>query len=119
MIFHLVAALAMAGLTWTLGWWGVALGAAILGWVYRDEGGRAWRVALAALEGWGMLLLFDAVSGPLGRVASTLQGVMSIPSPLLLLVTLLFPALLSWSAAAGVSELATIVSREQGDSTAI
>ena len=119
MIFHLVAALAMAGLTWTLGWWGVVVGAAVLGYVYREEHGRAWRVALAALEGWALLMVFDIVSGPLGRVASTLQGVMSIPSPLLLLVTLLFPALLAWSAAAVVSELATFVSRNTGVDKAI
>ena len=119
MIFHLIAALAMAGLTWTLGWWGVVVPAAILGYVYRAESGRAWRVALAALEGWGLLLLLDAVSGPLGRVASTLQGVMSIPSPLLLLVTLLFPALTAWSTAAAVSELAALVSRERRGSTTI
>ncbi|MEO7454819.1 MAG: hypothetical protein ABIY52_01060 [Gemmatimonadaceae bacterium] len=109
MIFHLVAALAMAGLTWTLGWWGVVVAAAILGWVYRTERGRAWRVALAAAEGWALLLILDLLSGPLGTLATTLQGVMKIPSPALLLVTLLFPALLGWSAASAVSELALLV----------
>lgn len=109
MIFHLVAALAMAGLTWTFGWWGVAIGGAIIGYAYRRNGGRAWRVALAAAEGWAILLVLDIASGPFGSLASTLQAVMSIPSPALLLVTLLFPALIGWSAAAVVAELATLV----------
>ena len=108
MIFHLVVALAMAGLTWTLGWWGVAVCAAILGWVYRAERGRAWRVAFAAAESWALLLVLDMFSGPLGTLATTLQGVMRIPAPALLLVTLLFPALLAWSAASVTSELASL-----------
>ena len=95
----------MAGLTWIVGWWGVALGALILGLVFRDEGGRAWRVALVAAEGWALLLVIDASVGPIGRVATTLAGTMSIPAPALLLATLLFPALLAWSAAATAAEL--------------
>jgi hypothetical protein len=103
----------MAGLTWTLGWWGVVVGAAILGWVFRHENGRAWRIALGAAEGWAILLVIDAFAGPIGRVGTTLQGVMAIPAMLLLVVTILFPALLGWSAAALVSEIGKPVSRAQ------
>ncbi len=105
MIFHLLVAASMAGCTWLLGWWGVALVALILGFVYRDENGRAWQVALGASEGWAILLVADMVLGPLGRVASTLGGAMSIPGPALLLATLLFPALIGWSGAALASEI--------------
>jgi hypothetical protein len=112
-LFHLIVAIAMAGLTWTLGWWGVVVGAAILGWVYRDERGRAWRVALAAAEGWAILLVIDLVAGPLRHVGDTLQGVMNIPWPALMLVTLLFPALLGWSAAAAVSELTIFAAKRE------
>ena len=115
MLFHIIIAVAMAGLTWTLGWWGVVVAAAILGWVYRDERGRAWRVALAAMEGWAIILAIDAIAGPLGLVGSTLQGVMSIPAILLFAVTLLFPGLLGWSTAAVVSEIGLMV---RGNGTA-
>ena len=105
MIFHIVLALSMAGLTWLLGWWGVAVVAVIAGVMYRHENGRRWRVALGATEGWALLLVLDALGGPLGRVTTTLGGAMSIPGPALLLVTLLYPALLGWSGAALASEL--------------
>jgi hypothetical protein len=96
----------MAGLTWILGWWGIAVGALILGVVFRDEGGRAWRVALGATEGWAILLVVDMLFGPLARVATTVGGAMSIPGPALLIVTLLYPALIGWSGAALAGEVA-------------
>lgn len=105
MIFHLLVAGSMAGLTWLLGWWGVAVAALILGFVFRDDDGRAWQVALGASEGWAILLVIDLLLGPLGRVESTLGGAMRIPGPALLLATLLFPALIGWSGAAAASEI--------------
>jgi hypothetical protein len=105
MIFHLLVAACMAGLTWTLGWWGVAVAALILGVVFRDEGGRAWRVALGATEGWAILLIVDMLVGPLAGVMKTVGGAMSIPGPALLLVTLLYPALIGWSGAALAGEV--------------
>ena len=81
------------------------MAALILGFVFRNEGGRAWSVALGASEGWAILLVVDMLGGPLGRVATTLGGAMSIPSPALLLVTLLFPALIAWSAATMAAEV--------------
>jgi hypothetical protein len=46
-----------------------------------------------------MLLAFDAVCGPVGVVGQRLGGVLRVPAVVLVLVTLLFPALLAWSAA--------------------
>lgn len=103
----------MAGLTWTLGWWGVAVAAVILGVVFRDEGGRAWRVALGATEGWGILLVVDMMLGSVGDVAKTVGGAMSLPGPALLLVTLLFPALIGWSGAALAAEIASGLARRE------
>ena len=109
MILHLLIAVCMAGLTWELGWWGVAVGALILGYIFRDEGGRAWRVALGATEGWALLLAIDMMFGPLANVARTVGGAMSIPAPALLIVTLLYPALIGWSGAAFAAEVAMAV----------
>lgn len=99
MILHVLVAAGVAGLTWVVGWWGVTIVALIVGVVYARDGGRAWQVALGASEGWAVLLLIDALEGRLGRVATTVAGSMSIPAPALLVVTLLLPALIGWSAA--------------------
>ena len=108
-VYHFLIAVCMAGLTWILGWWGVALGAVILGVVFRSEGGRAWSVALGATEGWAILLVVDMLFGPLAGVAKTVGGAMSIPGPALLLVTLLYPALIGWSGAALAGEVTIAV----------
>jgi hypothetical protein len=56
-------------------------------------------VSLCAAAGWASLLLLDAARGPLGELARRFGGVMSLPPFVLILITLLFPALLAWSAA--------------------
>jgi hypothetical protein len=99
MIFISIVALATALGTWVLGWWAVAIVALFAGALHRAENGRPWRVALACLTGWALLMLFDAAVGPFGSVAKTVAGAMSIPSAALLIVTLLFPALIGWSGA--------------------
>jgi hypothetical protein len=103
MIFVLFVAAAMAALTWLLGWWGVALAAAIIGVVFRQQGGGGWRVAVAAALAWGALLVLDAATGPLGQLSTTLGGVMRVPGSVLVLLTLAFPALLAWSVATVVA----------------
>jgi hypothetical protein len=105
MIFIAFVAAAMAALTWVVGWWGVLIAAAIVGFVLRAEGGGGWRIAAAAALAWAALLVADAVSGPLRVVGARLGGVMGVPSPVLVVVTLLFPALLAWSAATVVATL--------------
>ena len=109
MIFLLVVSLAVAALTWLLGWWGVLLAAAIVGFVFHDEGGGGWRTAVAAALAWGALLVVDALAGPFALIASTLGGVMRLPGGALVLLTLAFPALLAWSAATVVGGLRGLV----------
>jgi hypothetical protein len=99
MIFIALVAAAAALATWTLGWWGVAIVAIVAGVISRAQGGRPWRVALACLVGWALLMAIDAAAGPFGTVMKTVSGAMSLPSAALLLVTLLFPALIGWSGA--------------------
>lgn len=109
MIFHFFVVGAMAGATWTLGWWGVALVAFVAGAVYSARDGRARLVALCAAESWAIIFLFDAMNGPLGKVAITVASLVKLPAIVLLVVTLVFPALLAWSAAAFASELVRLL----------
>lgn len=99
MIFVLGVGAIMAALTWLVGWWGVVLAAVVVGLLpFRQDGG-GWRVALAAAAAWGALLLADATVGPFRAVAGALAGVLRVPAPVLVLLTLAFPALVAWSAA--------------------
>jgi hypothetical protein len=101
----LVTALAVAALTWAVGWWGVVLAALLAGAVLWRRRGVAWLVALAAIVAWGALILANAVGGRFPTLASSIGGVMRVPPALLVIVTLLFGALLAWSAAVLGSEI--------------
>jgi hypothetical protein len=88
--------------TVVLGWWTVPLFGVIWGWfspmrltAVRAANGAALCAALA----WGLLLGWAALHGPLGELARRLGVVMHLPAPALLVITLLFPAALAWSAA--------------------
>jgi hypothetical protein len=105
MIFVLLVAGALVALTWLLGWWGVLLGAAIVGLVFYEQRGGGWRTAVAAALAWGLLLLIDAAGGPIGSLSRTLGGVMRMPGAVLVLLTLVFPAALAWSAMTTVAEV--------------
>lgn len=105
MIFVLFVAVAIAALTWLLGWLGVLIAATIVGFVFHREGGGGWRIALAAALAWGALLLVDAASGPFGALSAMLGGVLRLPGGVLVLLTLAFPAALAWSAATVVAEV--------------
>lgn len=84
--------------TFGLGWWTVPVIAAAYG-LASSNPNRARIAALCALGGWGTLLLLDAAKGPVGTMATRLGGVMGLPAFVLLILTLVFPALLAWSAA--------------------
>lgn len=99
MIFISIVAAAMAALTWLVGWWTVVPVALVAGYLRRDQRGSAGRVALAAAEAWGALLLLDVITGPLGTLSRVLGGVMGVPALALVAITLSFPALMAWSAA--------------------
>ena len=105
MYLHLLIAVIVAAITWLVGWWGVAVVALIAGFVMRAHGGRAWSVALGALEGWALLLIVDSLGGRSRELLSMLAGSMNLPGPALIVATLLFPALLGWSGAALAAEI--------------
>jgi hypothetical protein len=111
MILLLVVVLAMTVLTWLAGWWGVVLVALVAGYAYRDARGSAWRIALAALVAWALLLALDVLMGPFGRISTILASAVSIPAAAIVLATLLLPALLAWSAATVAAELGRLTPR--------
>ena len=90
---------AFAVATFGLGWWTVPLIAAVYALISRNPQ-RARTAALCALAGWATLLALDAAKGPVPAMASRLGGVMGVPPIVLLILTLIFPAALAWSAAA-------------------
>jgi hypothetical protein len=89
---------AFAVTTFGLGWWSVPI-VALMWAAFSREANQARVAAWCAAGGWGTLLLLDAAHGPVGEMASRLGGVMHVPGFALWIVTLLFPALLAWSAA--------------------
>ena len=105
MLALFVSALAVAALTWLLGWWGVVVAALIAGVMLWQRRGAPWLVALAAVVAWGALIVVDTFGGRFSVLARSLAGVMRAPSVALLVVTLLFGALLAWSAAVVGSEI--------------
>jgi hypothetical protein len=108
LIALLVTALAIAALTWAVGWWGVVIVALLSGAMLWRRRGVAWLVALAAIVAWGALILTNAVGGRFATLASSIGGVMRVPPALLLVVTMLFGALLAWSAAVLGSEIGRV-----------
>ena len=90
--------------TYALGWWTVPI-VALLWSLFSPDANRAAVAGLAAAAGWASLLLLDAVRGQVGTMATSLGGVMGVPGFVLLLLTLVFPALLAWSAGRIVSSL--------------
>ena len=108
-----VAVLAVAFALGTLGfgWWAVPLLAALWGVLARSETGLASvAAALGALLAWGALLLWGATRGPVAQLAAGLAGVMGVPAGALVIVTLLFPTALAWSASAVAQEVAARLS---------
>ena len=99
MLALLAVAAAVATLSWLLGWWGVAVAALIAGVLLHRRPRAAWLVALAAMVGWTALIVADMIGGRFATLAASIAGVMRVPVPALLVVTLLFGALLAWSAA--------------------
>lgn len=98
----LLAALALLFALGTLavGWWAVPLVALAAGVALYARRRIAVVAALAAALGWLLLLLWTAARGPLLAFAGSLAGAMGVPGFVPLLLTLLFPMVLAWSAAA-------------------
>ena len=95
---------AFAVATFALGWWSVPIVALFFAAASKRQR-PALFAALCAAGGWGALLLLDFAKGPVANMGQRLGGVMGVPPALLFVLTLLFPALLAWGAAALVPQL--------------
>lgn len=91
-----------------VGWWSVPVVALVWGAVAARRGNDrvAMSAAAGAALGWLALLAFDAMRGAVVPLAAALAGIMRLPAPVLVVVTLAFPALLAWGAAAFAAILA-------------
>ena len=98
-VLTIVAAILVAA-TWVAGWWGVPLVAIVTGALLATRRGIAGLTALAAVIAWSVLILVDGASGRFGALAGVVGATLKLPAGALLMVTLLFAALLAWSAAA-------------------
>lgn len=92
-----------------VGWWTVPVVGGAWGVVTAYDG-KPWRAAaLAAAAAWAILLASSATRGPLLTLAGTLGAIFGLPGFAVLLLALIFPALLAWSAAGLVSAVREIL----------
>ena len=107
-----LASAAFAIATWVIAWWAVVIVALILGASLHDDRRATSRVALAAGIAWGALVAFDAIRGSFSILGETLAGVIHLPVVLLVVVTVLFPTALAWSASTIGAAAARVVASE-------
>jgi hypothetical protein len=102
--------------TW-LGWWAVPVVALLWGAIRPGVRRPAGNAAIAAALAWAAWLVVDRVAGTaaLAALAVRLGGVMNLPAVALIVLTLLFPALLAWSATALAGGIADMFSPQSGD----
>ena len=93
----LAAAFALA--TRAAGWWAVPVTAVLWTVIYRGPSGAPWKTGIAAMIGWGGILLWTATTAPLGELARRFAGVVGVPAVGLIMLTLVFGGALAWSAA--------------------
>ena len=102
--------------TW-LAWWMVPAVALLWGGLRPAVNRPAGTAAVAAGAAWAVWLVVDAVAGggALATLVSRLSGVLHLPSYALFAVTVLFPALLAWSATALAGGTAELFAPRSGD----
>lgn len=88
---------AFAVTTFAFGWWAVPLLA--FAWAaFVDTRRPVMFATLCATSAWIAVLLLDAARGPVDIVAARFGGILGFPSVVLIAVTVIYAALLSWSA---------------------
>jgi hypothetical protein len=104
---------AFALVTRALGWWAVPATAAAWCWLDRGSLRGPWNAALAAMLGWGAILLWTAATGPLGELARRTAAIFGAPPIILVAATLLYGGLLAWSAGTVASTVRAAVNSKK------
>ncbi|MGA0920667.1 MAG: hypothetical protein ACO3SD_08150 [Gemmatimonadaceae bacterium] len=99
LLWFLLAVMAMATLTWVVGWWMVPVVAAILTLVRRDDAAAPFLAGLAGVVAWGLILALVARSAPGGSVALTVGRALRLGPNALIAVTVAYGGLLAGTAA--------------------
>ena len=76
-------------------WWGVPVAAAIFGALTFRDRGSAVVAGVGAIIAWSGILIWDAIRGPAGAVASTLGGVLQVHAAAIYVLTIAFAGLLA------------------------
>ena len=108
--------LAFSLITVLLGWWGVPILAGFWGLYDKTENRPALIASFSAGFGWGLLLVWTAVEGPMFFLSERASGVMGVPSFTLIALTLMFPMALGWGAGV-LGETAGLLWERRGTST--
>lgn len=89
---------AFAIVTFAGGWSGVPVVAFVWALLVGPRGRPVLFATICSATAWATLLILDFVRGPLAEVASRVGSVMGVPPVTLYAITLLFAAILAWSA---------------------
>ncbi len=79
------------------GWWCLPVLGLIWGGISEKVERPVATAAAGAAGGWALLLIWDAFRGPVLELASTVGEVLSLPGPMVLGLSLLFPAAVAGS----------------------
>ncbi|MFL5496183.1 MAG: hypothetical protein ACJ8DC_17495 [Gemmatimonadales bacterium] len=87
--------LAVAVGTALAGWWALPVVTGAWIWISPAGGSPVRRAMIGAALGWGLLLGWTALHGPIGPLARRVGGLIWLPGWGLVLVTLAFPAVVA------------------------
>ncbi|HJR40761.1 MAG TPA: hypothetical protein VJ812_01645 [Gemmatimonadaceae bacterium] len=105
----LLLSLAFVVGTALIGWWTVPLLAALWGIIAHGVPRAGVLAGFAAMLGWAILLALAARAPAFEALATSIAGVVRVPPASLIAITLIFPALLAWSAARLTAVATTLV----------
>ena len=104
-VLLVVRATGFALVTATGGWATIPLTAAVWSALATAERHREFRLALAAMLSWALLLSWAASRGDASALLALLGDTLRVPGWSLVLLTLAVPGLLAWSAAVVANEV--------------
>jgi len=89
----------VAATTWVIGWWSVPLCGAGFAVLQRGTDHVVRDATLAAMLAWTALLVYQVAHPAFGRLAASAGAAIPLPTPVLLVVAVLFAGVLAGSAA--------------------